>query len=357
MIWTRSLLGALTITWIFCLPPTFANAKEESFDSGGKVIDFGVQPMAFPIATFSELVKHDRILGEQLAKAGWNVRQHLYFKGSDMIGHLGGNKLEAVMLGDMPTINALAHNDLMVVGLVKHAFASVVTNRFMGMADLKGKKVGNGLGSTAHYALLEGLSTVGLGENDVQLIEMNINEMPAALEAGKIDAFSAWEPAPTIALSKNPAHFVAYRGVSNTYLLFSRKLVEQHPEVARQFLAAFARALYWMKKNPGNLRQAAQWALRTSQEFSKKPMELTIEQAMDITKREAIGVPGAPMLPRNEALPGGRMAMQLTFLKHYGNLPATVSWEKLRNSFAPKLLEDVLQQPAKYRVHTFDYVE
>lgn len=345
----------LAVVLFFCLAPASAGVGETAFDSGGKVVDFGVQPLAFPIAMFGEAVKRDRILQHQLAKAGWRVQQHPYFKGNDMIEHLDGDKLDALMIGDMPTINALARHDLMVVGLVKHAFASVVTNRFMGLADLKGKKVGNGFGSTAHYALLEGLSTVGLGEKDVQLVDMNVSDMPAALESGKIDAFSAWEPTPTIALSKNPAYFVAYRGISNNYLLFSRKLVERQPELARQFLAAFARALYWMKKNPNNLRQAAEWALQTSQKFSKKTTGLTVEQAMEITKQEVINVPGAPMLPKSEAMPGGRMAMQLTFLKHYGNIPATVSWEKLSNSFAPQLMEDVLRQPAKYRVHTFDY--
>jgi len=351
----RSLASALAMAIYFSLAPVLASAEGAAFDVGGKVIDFGVQPMAYPIAMFSEVIKHDRILFDQLTKAGWSMRQHPYFKGNDMIEQLGEDKLEASMLGDMPTINAVARHDLLVVGLLKHTFSSIVTNRFMSLAELKGKKVGNGYGSTAHYTLLEGLSTVGLSEKDVRLVDMNVNDMPAALESGKIDAFSAWEPAPTIALSKNPGNFLAYRGVSNTYLLFNAGLAQRQPEVARQFLAAFARALYWMKKNPDNLRQAAQWALQASQEFAKKPSSLTIEQAMEITKRETLDVPGAPMLPKSEAKPGGRMAMQLSFLKHFGNIPASVSWERVSSSFAPQLMEDVLRQPAKYRIHNFDY--
>lgn len=349
------LSNALVLAFFLGMAPTLASAEVGTFDVGGKVIDFGVQPMAFPIAMFSEVLKHDRILLGQMGKAGWSVREHPYFKGNDMIEDIGTDKLEALMLGDIPVINAVAHHDLLVVGLLKHTFSSVVANRFMGLVDLKGKKVGNGFGSTAHYTLLEGLSTVGLSEKDVDLVEMNVNDMPAALESGKIDAFSAWEPAPTIALAKNPAHFVAYRGISNTYLLFSGKMVERQPEVARQFLAAFARALYWMKKNPDNLRQAAQWAVQASQGFAQKRSSLTVEQAMEITKREIIDVPGAPMLPKSEAMPGGRMALQLNFLKRFGKIPETVTWAKVRGSFAPQLMEDVLRQPGKYRIHAFDY--
>ncbi len=338
--------------FLFLLPlPGLAT----TFDLGGQVIDLGTQPVSFPDVMFSETIKRDRILQNALTKAGWQVRQHAYFKGNDMLPHLGGDQLEAAMFGDMPTINAVAQHDLLIVGLMKHTFSSVVTNRYMPMTELKGKRVGNGTGSTAHYTLLEGLASAGLSEQDVQLVDMNVNDMPTALQNGKIDAFSAWEPAPTIALAQNPAHFVAYRGVNNAYLVLSRKLAERHPEVARQFIAAFARALYWMKKSPDNLKQAATWALKAGEAFSGKPPNLTVEQAMAITAKEAVNVPGAPALPKGEATPNGRMAGQLAFLKQLTKVPQATPWSKVANSFAPQWLEEILRQPGRYRVFAYDY--
>lgn len=352
---SRSHLNALALAFFFGMAPTWVSAEVGTIDVGGKVIDFGVQPMAFTLAMFGETIKHDRILRDQLAKTGWSVRQHPYTKGKDMFEHMGQDKLEAVMLGDIPTINAMSFYNMLTVGLLKHGFSSVVTNRFANLADLKGKKVANGFGSTAHYALLEGLATVGLSEKDIQLVEMSVSDMPAALDSGKVNAFSAWEPTPTIAMAKNPDHFVAYRGVNNSYLVFSRRLVEQQPQVAREFLAAFPRALYWMKKSSNNLRQAAQWTLQAQQEITKKPPDLSVEQAMEIAKREAIDIPGAPMLPKLEATSAGRMASQLRFLKQIGRIPETVFWEGVVTNFAPQLMEEVLRQPARYRIFIYDY--
>lgn len=352
---TRWRLNGLALAFVFVMAPALAAAEAGTFDVGGKVIDIGVQPLAFPIAMFGEVIKRDRILRAQLAKTGWSVRQHRYSKGNDMLDHLGRDELEAAMLGDIPTINAMSFYNMLAVGLLKHGFSSVVINRFASLADLKGKKVGNGFGSTAHYTLLEGLATVGLSEKDLQLVEISVSDMPAALASGKIDAYSAWEPTPTIDWTKNPEHFVAYRGVNNAYLVLSRKLVEQQPQVAREFLAAFPRALYWMKKSSNNLRQAAQWALQAHQETTRKAPDLSVEQAMQTAKREAVDIPGAPMLPRTEATSAGRMANQLRFLKHIGKIPETVFWDGVVTNFAPQLMEEVLRQPARYRVFAYDY--
>lgn len=351
----RSVLSALAVAFLFGIAPVMAMAEEESIDIGGQVIDFGVQPEGFPVVMFSEVIKRDRILRDQLAKVGWSVRQHPFFKGNDIIEYLEKDQLEAAMLGDMPTINALSRHDLLVVGLLKHTFSWVVTRHPMELIDLKGKKIGNGFGSSAHYTLLEGLSTVGLSEKDVQLVDTKVSDMPAALASGKIDAFSAWEPAPTIALASNPAYFVAYRGVSDDYLVISRKLAEQQPEVTRQFLAAFARALYWMRQSRDHMVQAAQWSLQAGQELSKKPPALSVEQSVVITQRDAINVPGMPMLPREGDIPIGRMAKKMEFLKQIGKAPPTASWEKVSGSFAPQWMEDVLRHPTQYRVYSYDY--
>jgi hypothetical protein len=354
----RTALRAILLVATLLLPTWAASAAADTpvpFDTGGKVIDLGVQPAAFPIAMFTEAIHHDRILRAELAKSGWSLRQHAYFKGNDMFADLKGDRLEALALGDIPALGTVAGHDFLIVGLLKHTFSSVVANRYLPLSDLKGKRIGNGKGSTAHYTLLEGLATVSLGEQDVELVDIHVNDMPEALAAGSIDAFSAWEPAPTIALARNPAHFVVYRGVNNSYLLLGRGMVEGQPEVARHFLAAFARALYWMKKDPDNLRRAAQWALKANAAFTGKPPELTVEQAMSITREEALNVPGAPALPKGEATPNGRMAKQLAFLQRLGKIPAGVAWDRVGRSFAPHLIEDILRKPAAYRVFAFDY--
>ena len=38
-----------------------------------------------------------------------------------------------------------------------------------------------------------------------------------------------------------------------------------------------------------------------------------------------------------------------------GKVPQSVSWDEASRRFAPGLLEEVLGQPARYRVYGFDY--
>lgn len=347
-------LLALAVS-VLPMPPGGASAQGTGFDTGGRAIDIGVQPAAFPLAMFSEAIKHDRILKAQLAEAGWRVQEHPYLKGKDMFAHLTDGRLEAVLVGDVPAIRAAAQYDFLIAALLKHGFSSVVTRRYMSLDKLKGRRIGNEEGSTAHHTLLEGLASVGLGEKDVVLVDTGVHAMPAELTASRIDAFSAWEPAPTIALATDPDHFVAYRGVNNSYLLFNRQLAERHPEVVRLLMAAFARAIYWMRRSPENLHRAAGWAVAANRAFLKRDPVLSVDQAMKITREETLRVPGLPGLARNEATTAGRMARQFGFLQARGKLPHDIGWDRIARAFAPGLLEDVLRQPGRYRVHAYDY--
>ena len=92
-------LNVLTLAFFFGMAPTLASAEAGTPDVGGKVIDIGVQPMAFPVAMFGEVIKRDRILRDQMAKTGWSVRQHPYLKGNDMFEHLGQGNIHKQVSG------------------------------------------------------------------------------------------------------------------------------------------------------------------------------------------------------------------------------------------------------------------
>ena len=73
-----------------------------------------------------------------------------------------------------------AECDLQVVGLAKQGFASLITTGLSRVEDLKGKRIGSPLGSTAHYSLLVALDTAHLRESDVTIVPMEVNEMSVA---------------------------------------------------------------------------------------------------------------------------------------------------------------------------------
>ncbi len=62
------------------------------------------------------------------------------------------------------------------------------------VADLKGKKVGVEVGFVDHLLLLEALGSVGLTEQDIQIVGAKTNELPQLLKSGAVSAIAAWQP-------------------------------------------------------------------------------------------------------------------------------------------------------------------
>lgn len=320
-------------------------------------LDLGIQPAGQPVSMLSETLRRDRLLQEALSRAGWVLRLHPFAKGRDMVARWEAEDLDAGILGDMPTLDALAHHDRLALALLKHTFSTVVSDRHCELADLKGHRIGSVFGSSAHYTLLEALATAGLGERDIALLDMDIGAMPQALDEGRISAFSAWEPAPSIALQGHPERLAIYRGVSDDFLVVERALTVREPEVVNQLLAAVARAFYWMRQDSAHLLAAARWSLDASRAFAGSAPAPTLEQTAAMAQRDAVDVPSMPMLPQPGGVAMARMANKLAFLQALGKVAPDLSWERIGPRFDPQPLEEVLRQSVRYRVNEFDYAD
>jgi len=338
-----------------CLLPVSVSAERPAFDIGGKVIDFGVRPLALPAVLYSEALRRDRVLHAALDKLGWRIQQHPFVSFREIAPHLGDGKLEAALLGDTPTVIALAQHDMRAVAVTKHAFASVVASRHDTIGGLRGKRIGNVANTSAHYVLHEGLTTAGLTERNVTLVDTPMNEMAAALASTRIDAFASWEPIITLALRQANPPVTIYRALGNDFLVLSQALISQEPEVARHFVAALLRAHLWLRAHPAHLDRAITWCLEAHERFAGKPSPLDKDTFRQIARRDALSIPGMPFLPRNEPGLTTRLDKRLAFLKARGQLDALIDWPALSHRLAPQLLEDVYRQAARYRLHDHDY--
>ena len=117
--------------------------------------------------------------------------------------------------------------------------------------DLRGRRVGVSVGTTAHYVLHVLLSDQGLTEADVELVPLPAPALAAALAAGRVDAVAAFAPYTTqsrTALQGNAISFSAgirYAGFSS--LAVSREFSRRRPEAALRLLRATDRAITWMR--------------------------------------------------------------------------------------------------------------
>lgn len=319
-----------------------------------RTVDLGVQPMAYPLAFISAALQRDRLLRQGLQRLGMELRAFPFRKGNDMVKRLGEGRLEVAFLGDMPTVNTVMATPTYIAGLGKRNFSSIVSRRYSRLEELRGRRIGYSPGSSSHLVLLRGLKAAGLRESEVNLVPMEPAEMPEALEQGTVEAYSAWEPIPTISLARNPANRAIYRGMSTDWVILSRTFVEADPEAALLVVAAFARAINWMRSGQAHVAQAARWVLADGRAFTGSTPPLTLAMAQAIVRNDLLEVPGAPAVPAKvDGLPP--LMREFEFLRDLGRIPADQDSYRLAEAFSYPGLKQVQADPKRYRLFSYDY--
>ncbi len=332
----------------------------EYFDRYGLIpdspaLDLGVQPLGYPSGVISTVIRHDRILQQSLAKLGQPLTTHAFRRGADMVALLGERRLEAGLLGDMPTILAASTGSVLIVGLVKQTSTAIVAKGETRVAGLRGKRMGYIELSSAHYTLLQGLASAGLQAGEVKFVPLQIDEMPDALERGDIDAFAGWEPAPSIALKKDVRNHIVFRGQSSDYFVIESTFATRNPEAARVLVAGFLRAIEWLRRSQQNLEKAAAWAMAEGAAFSGRLPSSSASQIAAITRREILDIPSAPAIVFSTgATP---LKSEFQFLSKLGKISPGARWEKLENAFSYDGLARVMADPGKYQIRAYDYAD
>ena len=326
------------------------------FGTDDRVIDFGVQPLWIPTCIISQTMKRDRILEKAFSSQGLELRFHPFLKGADINFFLRRGDIDVVIAGDMPALTAAADSNVVVAALIQHGFCSIVAKRPMLLTELRRKRIGYAFGSNAHYGLLDALSTAGLVEEDVRLIPIDVTEMPEALDAGTIEAFSAWEPTPCLATTTYTDQQVIHRMLSTGYLYFARGFAEQHPELLRQIVASELRAINWLDGD--NLVLAIGWATEAGNKISANHLPVPgVEECVTLAKEDILGGPPSAALSQEDLADDGRLFREFDFLKALGKIPGTTKWERVRACFDASIIRQIRARGSKYQINTFDYLD
>ncbi len=94
-------------------------------------------------------------------------------------------------------LNSIAEPGIRVVLTLAEAQYRIIARRSAGIRrieDLRGKKVAATVNTSSLYFLREMLRTAKLLESDVQFVNLEGPNMPAALKRGDVDAVAIWEP-------------------------------------------------------------------------------------------------------------------------------------------------------------------
>jgi sulfonate transport system substrate-binding protein len=133
-----------------------------------------------------------------LAPRGIGVEWIEFQFGPPMLEAMRVGSIDIGAVGDTPPVFAqAAHADLRYVAANRGAPQSILLpsgSSIRTLADLKGKELAFGRGSSAHNFTLMVLEKAGLAYGDIEPVYLGPADAGAAFERGAIDAWSIWEP-------------------------------------------------------------------------------------------------------------------------------------------------------------------
>lgn len=120
---------------------------------------------------------------------------------------------------------------------------------------LKGKKVATELGTVDHFLLLKALEANGMTEADIQFVNIKVQDCPAAMLAGRIDAAVVWEPSRSKILADVKGATSLFDsndvpGLIPDLLVTQAKLVDERAEDVQKIVDAWYEAIDWWKAHP-----------------------------------------------------------------------------------------------------------
>lgn len=259
-------------------------------------------------------------------------------------------------MGDLPMIEFSLSTPVVIIGRVRQGFSTIVAPRGATPLNLKGMRIGNAFASAGHYALLKTLQNAGLSERDVTLVPLDVNQMPKALLEGKIDAFSAWEPTPSIFIAQYPDRFSSVgRQSGSGYLSVARRFADRHSESIPLLAASLARAMQWLSKDTANIKQASQWNRASIHKLTGAESRVSPDGLSQLIKKDLQAVYYSAKLPPMKDNGNNLLLDEYTFLKAIGRLPQTAQWETIRNSFDHSILDRIYRNKTASSLNRFSY--
>ena len=153
------------------------------------------------------------------------------------------------------------------------------------LADLKGKRVAFGKGSSAHNLLVAALEKAGLSWSDITPAPLAPADATAAFVKGSVDAWSIWDPYLALAELKENARVVAWdKDVHkpNSFYIVGSDFVEKYPAVVAKLNAAFAAEGVWANSHHAEVAKAQAEATGVDIEAIKRFVDRSVYSVVPI---------------------------------------------------------------------------
>lgn len=354
------------LTTSFCLLAAFPACAADTagrsslyaanqFDKSGKTIHFGTQPLATPIGVVEAVLQRDIVLDRALKSKGLTLKFLPFRKGPDVNAFMQRGAIDVTMAGDAPALSIASTGDIVLLALAKQGSSSLVARKpLIALRELKGKRIAYPAGSTADLGLLITLSSVGLTEQSVKLVPMEVTEMASAIISGEIDAFSAFEPTPSLAVSAHAELKIIAKFLNASYVYARRDVLEKHSYAVEQIVAAHVRAVRWLQASDRNLSRAVSWNISDADTFLQRTLGMNPSIIKEITINDLLRF-GDPALAEQIASDQGHLRRMFLFMQSRGSIAQNIPWEKVKTSINRGLMKKILSSPKQFKIDTFMY--
>jgi NitT/TauT family transport system substrate-binding protein len=129
----------------------------------------------------------------------------------------------------------------------------VVQRDIKSVADLKGKRIGTKLGDFGELFVTKILETKGLSTQDVSLVNIEAEAIPAFLKSGEIQAGQTWEPYVSQAVKSGAKVLFTSKqtpGLIPDVIVFHGNVLRDRPQDVKAFIRAWFQAQDYWKANP-----------------------------------------------------------------------------------------------------------
>ncbi|MGC4044809.1 MAG: aliphatic sulfonate ABC transporter substrate-binding protein [Armatimonas sp.] len=255
---TLLLVAAVALLAVGCKPenPTAISQKSNA----GKVFRVGYQK-----GGALQLLRVEGDLDKRLAQEGVKVEWVQFASAPPMLEAIGVGSLDIGSGGDGPLVFAqAAGHDIALLANTppgdndSRGVIVPANSPAKSLSDLKGKRIAVTKGTGTHNFLIQALDRAGVNYSQIQPIYLSPPDARAAFDAGKVDAWAAWDPYLTVATKATGARTLVNGGGITTaggFYFSTKTFARQHPEWVKALLEEVDKKSTWLWQHP---KEAAQ---------------------------------------------------------------------------------------------------
>jgi sulfonate transport system substrate-binding protein len=202
---------------------------------------------------------------KRLAPQGIAVRWVEFQAGPPLLEALNAGSIDFGYTGDAPPIFSQAAGGNLVYAAASapsgdgEAIVVKANSPIRTVADLKGRTVAVGRGTSSHNLLVAALEKAGLSFSDIKPAYLLPSDAGAAFANDSVDAWAIWDPYFALAQARNDTRVLVTSAQVfevSAYFLANKTFAGAHPGIVAGALAALTESAVWAAANRDQVAQA-----------------------------------------------------------------------------------------------------